>query len=110
MSLSSTKSSAAAVAAPLSSSHVSIEPLEERRLLSAPGQLVGGVDPYNMGKGDWIWKVDAAETKTRTPTVPQLMTYLKNKGFKWIIVKAGNANDGPVSGSWGTNFNPALIT
>jgi hypothetical protein len=37
------------------------------------------------------------------------MKFLKNKGFKWIIVKAGNANDGPVSGSWGTNFNPALI-
>src|SRR3954471_14851923 len=91
------------------SQSVMIEPLEARRMLAAqPGHLVGGVDPYNMGKGDWIWQIPSAMTNTGTTTVPELMTYLKDKGMKWIIVKAGDANNGPVTGTW-TQFNKALI-
>src|SRR6476620_1793890 len=86
-----------------------IEPLESRRLLAAaPGHLVGGVDPYNMGKGDWIWQIPSAMVNTGTTTVPELMSYLKDKGLKWIIVKAGDANNGPVTGTW-TQFNKTLI-
>src|SRR3954449_10485975 len=89
-------------------SSVMIEPLEARRLLAVqPGQLVGGVDPYNMGKGDWIWQISSAMTNTGTTTVPELMTYLKNRGMKWIVVKAGDANNGPVKGTW-TQFNKTL--
>jgi hypothetical protein len=91
------------------SASVVVESLESRRLLAVqPGQLVGGVDPYNMGKGDWIWQISSAMTNTQTTTVPDLMKYLKARGMKWVIVKAGDANNGPVTGTW-TQFNEALI-
>src|SRR2546421_7406989 len=81
-----------------------IETLESRTLLA----IVGGVDPYNMGKGDWIWRIDAAMVNTGTTTVQGLVDYLKGKGFKWLIVKAGDGNSGPVTGTWG-QFNRDLV-
>ena len=55
-----------------SSSRAVIEKLEARQLLAAPGQLVGGVDPYNMGKGDWIWQISSAMTATGSDTIVEL--------------------------------------
>lgn len=77
--------------------------------VNKPGDLVGGVDPYNMGKGDWIWQIPSAQTNTNTTNVTDLAKFLKSKGMKWIIVKAGDANDGPVTGSWKNNFNKTVI-
>jgi hypothetical protein len=85
-----------------------IEKLEARQLLASPGQLVGGVDPYNMGKGDWIWQISSAMTNTGTTTVAELATYLKNKGMKWIIVKGGDGNNGPGEGLY-AQWNKDLV-
>src|SRR5436190_3680040 len=82
-----------------------IEALEGRTLLTT---LAHGVDPNNMGKGDWIWQVSSAESNTGTTTVAGLMSYLKAQGIKFVIVKAGDGDSGPVTGSW-TQFNTRLI-
>src|SRR4051795_11547049 len=93
-----------------------IEPLERRTFLSVGPY---GVDPANMGKGEWIWQIPSAEKNTGTTTVQGLADYLKDKGVRWVIVKAGDANNGPIfnygdmtapptTGSW-TQFNRELI-
>jgi uncharacterized protein (DUF2141 family) len=84
---------------------VAMEALEGRKMLA----LVGGVDPYAMGKGDWVFQISAAMSNTGTKTVPELMTYFKNKGLKWIVVKAGDGNSGPVTGNW-KQFGKTLVT
>ncbi len=76
-----------------------ILPLEPRLLLAA-------VDPYNMGKGDWIWTVSNARSNTGASTNLALFQYLKNKGMKWVIVKA---SDGTSSTYGGTQFNAQLV-
>ncbi|MEO6437255.1 MAG: SdrD B-like domain-containing protein [Tepidisphaeraceae bacterium] len=81
-----------------------MESLEGRKLLA----IVGGVDPYNMGKGDWIWQIASAQTSTGTSSVSELATYLKNRGMKWIIVKAGDGNNGPGTGLY-AQWNKSLI-
>src|SRR5205809_3088072 len=83
-----------------------VEQLESRTMLAS---IVGGVDPNNMGKGHWIWQISAAETNTGSSTVQGMVDYLKSKNFKWIIVKAGDGNSGPVTGTW-TQFNTDLVT
>ncbi len=61
----------------------------------------GGINPANLGKGDWIWYVSYATNKLggAVPSVvniPTLMSYYKSKGLQYIIVKAGTGS---------TNFN-----
>ena len=72
---------------------------------SADGQSFpirdGGINPANLGKGDWIYFVSAATNKLggAAPSVvniPTLMSYYKSKGLQYIIVKAGTGS---------TNFN-----
>jgi hypothetical protein len=77
-----------------------IQSLEPRLLLAA-------IDPYNMGKGDWIWTLSNARSNTGTSTNLALFQYLKNKGMKWAIVKA---SDGTSSTYGGTQFNAQLVT
>jgi hypothetical protein len=86
-----------------------IEQLEARRLLAVqPGQLVGGVDPYNMGKG----RLDLADLvghdQHRHHHRPGVDDLPEESRMKWIVVKAGDANNGPVKGTW-TQFNKTLI-
>jgi hypothetical protein len=85
-----------------------IEKLEARQLLAAPGQLVGGVDPYNMGKGDWIWQISSAMTNTGTDTITELADYLKGRGMQWVVVKGGDGNNGPGEGLY-AQWNQELI-
>src|SRR4029078_12320904 len=73
---------------------VTMESLESRKLLAAVGSLVGGVDPYNMGKGEWIWDMSKARAHTSTTSVQGLIDFLKARGVKWLIVKAGDGNNG----------------
>src|ERR1035438_5552030 len=54
----------------------------------------GGIDPSNLGKGDWIYQMNqaVAQCNGNVPSVtdvPSLMIYLKNQGVRYIIVKAG---------------------
>lgn len=81
-----------------------MQALEQRALLAT----VGGVDPSNLGKGDWVYQVSATESATRTTSVQGLVDYLKAKGLKWIAVKAGDGNNGPNT-SFYTQFNKDLI-
>jgi len=69
--------------------------------------LVGAqavIDPANMGKGEWIYIIGSARTSAGVTTNAQLMTFLKNKGVKWISVKCGDY------GTWWTQFDAALIS
>jgi hypothetical protein len=63
-----------------------LDALEPRLLLA----LANGVDPYNLGKGDWVWQIASARTSADASTNLALFQYLKNKGMKWVTVKAGD--------------------
>ena len=58
----------------------------------------GGIDPANLGKGEWIYQMHhaIAQCNGNVPSVtnvPSLMIYLKNQGVRYIIVKAGTGAD-----------------
>src|ERR1017187_642397 len=58
----------------------------------------GGIDPSNLGKGEWIYQMNqaVAQCNGNAPSVtdvPSLMIYLKNEGVRYIIVKAGTGAD-----------------
>ncbi len=57
----------------------------------------GGVDPANLGQGDWIYIVSDATNRLggRVPSVtnlPSLMAYEKNQGRRYLIVKAATSD------------------
>src|SRR5690349_11954328 len=57
-----------------------------------------GVDPEKLGKGDWIYFLDAAVKKlggnVETVTnVPSLMKFYKTQGIDFICVKAATGPD-----------------
>lgn len=82
-----------------------IEQLEDRRLLASTGT---GVDPANMGKGDWIWRVNAATVNLGAETVLELAQKMRDAGFKWVIVKAGDGDDGPLLNYGDGTVSPTL--
>src|SRR5262245_35996563 len=71
--------------------------------LAASAQPIrdGGINPANLGKGDWIYFVSAATNHLggsvpSVVNVPTLMAYYKSIGMQYVIVKAGTGS---------TNFN-----
>ena len=64
----------------------------------APAQIRdGGINPANLGKGDWIYILANAVNHLggNSPAVTNLaslMAYEKNQGVQYLIIKAG---DGP---------------
>ncbi|MDB6124898.1 MAG: Fibronectin type domain protein [Pedosphaera sp.] len=66
--------------------------------------LDNGVDPANLGKGDWIYFMSAATNHlggnvSSVHDIPTLMSYEKSQGMTHIIVKAGDAGTAfPTSG------------
>jgi Purple acid Phosphatase, N-terminal domain len=74
--------------------------------------LDNGVDPGNLGKGDWIYILSSATNKLggNVPSVTDvtsLMNYEKSQGMDFVIVKAGDgANTFPSSGA---QFTPSLV-
>lgn len=71
-----------------------------------------GVDSENLGKGDWIYFVSSATNKLggNVPSViniPTLMSYYQSKGFKFIVVKAGEGSTNFPTG--GTQFTQTLV-
>ncbi|MDB6026402.1 MAG: repeat-containing protein [Verrucomicrobiales bacterium] len=59
--------------------------------------LDGGIDPKNMGKGDWIWSVSISIAKLNNQVpgvtdVQSLMSYERNQGMNYVIVKAGTGS------------------
>jgi Purple acid Phosphatase, N-terminal domain/Fibronectin type III domain len=71
--------------------------------------LDNGIDPANLGKGDWIYFLSSATNKLggnvpSVTSVATLMSYEKSQGMSYIVVKAGDA---------GTEFpasNPQFTT
>lgn len=66
--------------------------------------LDGGVDPANLGKGDWIWQLPSCQTALGVADVQGVIDYEKNKGMQWITVKCGDG------GSTWAQFNADLVT
>jgi len=52
--------------------------------------LDNGVDPFNLGKGDWIWQVPQTQTAMGVTNIQGMIDYEKNRGMQWITVKCGD--------------------
>ena len=63
-----------------------------------------GVDPANLGKGDWIWEMPQTETQLGVTTVQGVIDYETGLGMQWITVKCGDG------GSTWSQFNSDLVT
>ncbi len=67
--------------------------------------LDNGVDPYHLGKGDWLWELDQCEANIGAPgNLQALIDFEKNKGMQFLIVKACDCDS-----TWG-QFNSDLVT
>jgi hypothetical protein len=69
--------------------------------------LDNGVDPYHLGKGDWIWQMNLAESDIGVTTVQGVIDYEKAKGIQFLIVKCC---DGGITGFNNNQFNTDLVT
>jgi hypothetical protein len=77
-----------------------VQPLESRLFLSA-----NGIDPYNLGKGDWIWYMSSARANLNVTSNLAVFQALKAKGMNWVIVKASQETNSDFAGQ----FNATLI-
>ena len=73
----------------------------------------GGIDPRNVGRGSWIYILSTAINGLggNVPSVnslSNLMTYLKNQGLQYVIVKAAQA-DTVFTVSGNVQFTPAVV-
>src|SRR6266850_7001386 len=65
---------------------------------SVPGQIRdGGIDPWNLGKGDWIYFMSAATNKlgrniSSVTNENSLMLWYKSQGVRYIIIKAATSD------------------
>ncbi len=71
---------------------------------TAQAALDNGVEPENLGKGDWIWQVPNAEANVGASSVQGLVNYEKSKGMRFVIVKG--ADGGQI---W-SQFTSDLVT
>lgn len=74
----------------------------------------GGVNPANLGKGDWIWYVSWATNRLggaapSVVNVPTLMAYYKAQGLQYIVVKAGTGSTNFLGGGSSPQFNSNLV-
>ena len=66
--------------------------------LSLPGQIRdGGIDPWNLGKGDWIYYMSMATNRlggnvSSVTNETSLMLFYKSVGVRYIIVKAATSD------------------
>lgn len=74
----------------------------------------GGVDPSNLGKGDWVWFMSDTTNKlggnvASVTNETSLMLYYKSQGIRYMIVKAAT-NDKLFNGTYGfPQFNSSLV-
>lgn len=68
--------------------------------LAAPHLMAldNGVNPTNMGKGDWYFYLQDAETNLGYTNVQALFNYEASQGVQFVVVKA---QDGTTTGDWG---------
>jgi hypothetical protein len=74
----------------------------------------GGINPANLGKGDWIYFLSAATNRLggSVPSVvnlPTLMAYYKSAGMQYLIVKAGTGSTNFSGGGGSPQFNSNLV-
>lgn len=74
----------------------------------------GGINPANLGNGDWIYFLNAATNKLggSVPSVvnlPTLMSYYKSVGMQYLIVKAGTGSTNFLGGTGSPQFNSNLV-
>src|SRR5437867_2716505 len=61
-------------------------------VLTAPAQIRdGGIDPWNLGKGDWIYIMGNA-ISSLGGSLSALMSYEKSQGMSYLIIKAGTGD------------------
>lgn len=73
----------------------------------------GGIDPRNMGRGTWIYILPTAINGLggNVPSVnslSNLMTYMKNQGLQYVILKAAQA-DSVFTVSGNVQFTPEVV-
>lgn len=74
----------------------------------------GGIDPANLGKGDWIYFMSAATNKlggnvASVTNETSLMLFYKSQGIRYIIIKAATS-DVLFNGSYAVpQFNSNLV-
>src|SRR5947208_13082031 len=57
----------------------------------------GGIDPWNLGKGDWIYYMSTATNKlgrniSTVTNENSLMLWYKSQGVRYIIIKAATSD------------------
>jgi hypothetical protein len=67
----------------------------------------GNIDPWNLGKGDWIYIL--SDASSQHGGLAGLMSYEKSKGVSYVIIKAGEG--GSLYAPYGSvQFNSAAVT
>ena len=74
----------------------------------ASALLDNGVDPYHLGKGDWIWEMNQTEANLGVSTVQGVIDFEKAEGMQFLIVKC--ADGGQYGPAYWPQFNSDLIT
>src|SRR4051812_46925087 len=74
----------------------------------------GGIDPSNMGKGDWIYSVRDATNGLggHVPAVTNLsslMRFYKGQGVRYLVVKAATSDSFYNGCQSAPQFNTALV-
>ena len=65
----------------------------------APAQVRdGGIDPWNLGKGDWIYYMSAATNKlgrniSAVTNENSLMLWYKAQGIRYLVIKAATSDE-----------------
>ncbi len=70
----------------------------------ASATLTNGVDPNNLGQGDWIWEISSCESALGVSTPQAVIDYEATNGMQWVCVKAGDGTS-----EW-SQWNSAIIT
>ena len=82
--------------------------------VTVPAQIRdGGIDPKNVGRGTWIYILPTAinglgGNVPSVNTLSNLMTYLKNQGLQYVILKAAQADTIFTVGG-NAQFTPAVV-
>lgn len=82
--------------------------------VTVPAQIRdGGIDPKNVGRGTWIYILPNAinglgGNVPSVNTLSNLMTYLKNQGLQYVILKAAQADTIFTVGG-NAQFTPAVV-
>lgn len=82
--------------------------IQPQKTAHRAGLLDNGVDPANLGKGDWIWYLSTCENQLGgyIPAVTNLQSLINwetNHGMQWITVKCGDG------GSIWSQFDSNLV-